>query len=458
MQEMEELQKGQQQKAANPVEAWPPELIFFLRAIELLTGVATSLAVRHPTMHVFSAFAAEALVRETTGAKGPVRVQDMALASLPQEAREDPSQCLSVRSAPLIPSRVPTPPPSTTGMHGASELGDALRGVLGNLLHARRLLGAQVCVRVGGEAVADLAAGKLGPVDPRPVQPDTAFPLLGLSCTVSALAAIAAAPGHKLHAAHPSLCQLVWDDEEDEEGSSGAAGADTAPEKAGTAGEDEELPEDDLLGDEAEAVDSGAAASASDGGGAGASSAAAGRKGGYRVGAALRLRDILAWRSGWEQWVPPSMSTLYLAGVAEANDAALATPGARQEKEGEPSAADSGAAVADAAFLPSASACHLSFGWGMALDAALRSEATAGKSLAEALGACLSPPPPQLATHATRPAQTLFAPTSASARPPSASGCRSPSAARLRRPRRTTWPRWSCLVPPSPPSPSSTSR
>lgn len=396
---MEELQKGQAQKGANPVEAWPPELIFFLRAIELLTGVATSLAVRHPTMHVFSAFAAEALVRETAGAEGPVRVQDMALASLPEEAAGDPLQCLPVRSAPVAPPRdaPATVPRPLGGMHGTSQMEDALRGVLGNLMHARRLLGAQVCVRVGGQTVADLAAGKLGPVDPRPVQPDTVFPLLGLSCTVSALAAIAAAPARGLHAAHPSLCQLVWDEEDEEDGSAAAAG-----EGGGAvAGEAEaaaegELPEDDLLGDEGRGDGAGggggAAATTPDASTASASEAAPRHKRGHRVGGPLSLRDVLAWRSGWEQWVPPTVTTLYLAGVAEANDAALAAPGGRKEREGEPSAATLGAAVPEAAFLPSASACHLSFGWGMALDAVLRSEAAGGKALVSALGARLSCP------------------------------------------------------------------
>ena len=44
----------------------------------------------------------------------------------------------------------------------------------------------QVCVIQGGGVLADMAAGTMGLVDPRPVTPTTLFPLLAVSRIVTA--------------------------------------------------------------------------------------------------------------------------------------------------------------------------------------------------------------------------------------------------------------------------------
>ncbi len=62
-----------------------------------------------------------------------------------------------------------------------SSLTSALSQLLHSLVAKERVQGLQVCVVQGGAVVADLAAGSMGLLDPRPVTPTTLFPCLAVS-------------------------------------------------------------------------------------------------------------------------------------------------------------------------------------------------------------------------------------------------------------------------------------
>jgi len=69
-----------------------------------------------------------------------------------------------------------------------SALSARMQRRLNALLHAKRIVGAQVVVVEGGRLVADLVAGSLSTIDARPVRSCTRFPLLGATGGVAALA------------------------------------------------------------------------------------------------------------------------------------------------------------------------------------------------------------------------------------------------------------------------------
>ncbi|GKF34703.1 beta-lactamase domain-containing protein 2-like protein, partial [Tanacetum coccineum] len=61
-----------------------------------------------------------------------------------------------------------------------------LRRLLVELGNADKILGIQVCAYKDGEVIIDTAAGTLGKYDPRPVQPDSLFPVFSVTKGVTA--------------------------------------------------------------------------------------------------------------------------------------------------------------------------------------------------------------------------------------------------------------------------------
>ncbi|KAK6137184.1 hypothetical protein DH2020_029071 [Rehmannia glutinosa] len=67
-----------------------------------------------------------------------------------------------------------------------SNVEDKLRKLLIELGNADKVLGIQVCAYKDGEVIIDTAAGVLGRYDPRPVQPDSLFPVFSVSKGITA--------------------------------------------------------------------------------------------------------------------------------------------------------------------------------------------------------------------------------------------------------------------------------
>lgn len=61
-----------------------------------------------------------------------------------------------------------------------------LRRHLEDMVKAESLVGIQVAVWQGRSVLIDVAAGKMGPLDPRPVQPNTLFPCYSVSRVATA--------------------------------------------------------------------------------------------------------------------------------------------------------------------------------------------------------------------------------------------------------------------------------
>mmetsp|Transcript_121275 Transcript_121275/g.213821 ORF Transcript_121275/g.213821 Transcript_121275/m.213821 type:complete len:984 (-) Transcript_121275:57-3008(-) len=115
-----------------PVEATPGTVIFLLRVVSCLRGIAVSLGCQHSYLAAFAPYARQALRASLLASTSP---------------------------APILPARTP--------------LEAELRKVASQLCSAGDALGLQVVVFRRGVLEAELAWGEMGPLDPRPMQSDS---------------------------------------------------------------------------------------------------------------------------------------------------------------------------------------------------------------------------------------------------------------------------------------------
>lgn len=145
----------------NPVDSFPGELVFMLRSLGLLRGLCTQLRVRSAYLPVMRMYAARAL-------------ND----SVPEGER-------------LTATVHPSASAAADGVKRkrlAKRLRDALSKVLTALYERDVFLGMQVAVYFEGEPLVDLAAGRKGEYDARPVTPDTLFNAFSVTKGVTAVA------------------------------------------------------------------------------------------------------------------------------------------------------------------------------------------------------------------------------------------------------------------------------
>ena len=145
----------------NPVDSFPGELVFMLRALGLLRGLCTQLRVRSAYLPVMRTYAARALLDAVP----------------PAERLTAPVHPTAAAAADGVKRR-----------RLARRLHDALAKVLGTLYGRDAFVGMQVAVYVEGEPLIDLAAGRRGEYDPRPVTPDTLFNAFSVTKGVTAAA------------------------------------------------------------------------------------------------------------------------------------------------------------------------------------------------------------------------------------------------------------------------------
>ncbi|CAE8647795.1 unnamed protein product, partial [Polarella glacialis] len=150
--EKEEKKKAEDIEAAKAkatrrkvIEAWPTELIFFLRVTGLLKGLAASLDI-------------------------PVDYMGLMAVAARNSLRDAVPEAQRARSV-LCPAD-----PLLLLANSQSKLQKRLEQKLEELHAAGDLRGMQVCVAgQGGVLLASACAGELGAADPRPVQPNTLF-------------------------------------------------------------------------------------------------------------------------------------------------------------------------------------------------------------------------------------------------------------------------------------------
>lgn len=136
-------------KHFNPVDAFPGDIVIFTRVINLLRGLSSSLNTRITYTDIMRPFAEYVL------------------------------QC-NINKGPKLNSQWIFDSP----VH--SDVEAKLRNLLIDLGNADKILGIQVCAYKDGEVIIDSAAGSLGRYDPRPVQPDSLFPVFSATKGVTA--------------------------------------------------------------------------------------------------------------------------------------------------------------------------------------------------------------------------------------------------------------------------------
>ncbi|KAL3818398.1 hypothetical protein ACJIZ3_004303 [Penstemon smallii] len=136
-------------KRFNPVDAFPGDIVIFSRVINLLRGLSSIMNVRVVYVDIMRPFAESVL------------------------------QC-NVKTGPAFSSHWIQDSPVL------SNVEEKLRKLLVELGNADKVLGIQVCAYKDGQVIIDTAAGVLGRYDPRPVQPDSLFPVFSVSKGVTA--------------------------------------------------------------------------------------------------------------------------------------------------------------------------------------------------------------------------------------------------------------------------------
>ncbi|XP_039117743.1 probable protein kinase UbiB isoform X1 [Dioscorea cayenensis subsp. rotundata] len=146
LQEKMNLDK-KQIKNFNPVDAFPGDAVIFMRVLNLLRGLSSTLNTRIVYLDIMKPFA-ESTLRESMGSGPEMSKQWIFNTPVHSDVEVKLRQHLI-------------------------ELGD-------------KILGIQVCAYKDGKVVIDTAAGVLGKYDPRPVQPDSLFPVFSVTKGITA--------------------------------------------------------------------------------------------------------------------------------------------------------------------------------------------------------------------------------------------------------------------------------
>ncbi|KAL2896746.1 hypothetical protein RDABS01_038530 [Bienertia sinuspersici] len=136
-------------KRFNPVDAFPGDIVIFSRVLNLLRGLSATMDVRIVYFDIMRPFAESVLGG----------IINMGPATNTQWLCDTP-------------------------VH--SDVEAKLRKLLIDLGNAGKILGIQVCAYKDGEVIIDTAAGMLGKYDPRPVQPDSLFPVFSVTKGITA--------------------------------------------------------------------------------------------------------------------------------------------------------------------------------------------------------------------------------------------------------------------------------
>ncbi|XP_057524028.1 uncharacterized protein LOC130803845 isoform X2 [Amaranthus tricolor] len=138
-----------QAKRFNPVDAFPGDIVIFTRVLNLLRGLSATMDVRIVYFEIMRPFA------------------ESVLGGIINNGPATSTQWLC-----------------DTPVH--SDVEGKLRMLLTDLGNAGKILGIQICAYKDGEVIIDTAAGVLGKYDPRPVQPDSLFPVFSVTKGITA--------------------------------------------------------------------------------------------------------------------------------------------------------------------------------------------------------------------------------------------------------------------------------
>ncbi|KAM1089160.1 hypothetical protein ACFX19_017177 [Malus domestica] len=136
-------------KRFNPVDAFPGDIVIFSRVLNLLRGLSSTMNVRIVYQEIMRPFAESVLQGNIS--RGPMENDHWVY---------------------------------DTPAHSNVEA--KLRQLLVELGNNNKILGVQVCAYKDGEVIIDTAAGVLGRYDPRPVLPDSLFPVFSATKGITA--------------------------------------------------------------------------------------------------------------------------------------------------------------------------------------------------------------------------------------------------------------------------------
>ncbi|CAL9762078.1 unnamed protein product [Musa acuminata subsp. burmannicoides] len=135
-------------KHFNPIDAFPGDAVIFMRVLELLRGLSSTLNVHVVYLDIMRPFAEATLLG-------------------------------GIKTGPAVNIQWIYDSP----VH--SDLEAKLRQLL-IALGSEKILGIQVCAYKDGKVIIDTAAGVMGRYDPRPVHPDTLFPVFSVTQGITA--------------------------------------------------------------------------------------------------------------------------------------------------------------------------------------------------------------------------------------------------------------------------------
>lgn len=152
----QEKQKEEEENGASlhrsPVDAFPGDIVFFMRVLNLLRGLSSMLGARVVYLEVMRPFAEAALFSGNVLGSGRMLETESWVHKTPSH----------------------------------SSVETKLRELLLNLGREDSILGVQVCVYKDGKVIIDTAGGVLGKFDPRPVQPDSLFSCFSVTKGITA--------------------------------------------------------------------------------------------------------------------------------------------------------------------------------------------------------------------------------------------------------------------------------
>ncbi|CAM6101459.1 unnamed protein product [Calypogeia fissa] len=138
-------------RVRNPVDAFPGDAVFFMRVLNLLRGMSSMLDAQVVYLELMRPFAEAALWSGDILADRILQQQNW------------------------IHTKVVN-----------SKVEEKLRGLLQQMGQDNRILGVQVCAYHDGKVIIDTSGGVLGKYDPRPVEPDSLFPVFSVTKGVTA--------------------------------------------------------------------------------------------------------------------------------------------------------------------------------------------------------------------------------------------------------------------------------
>lgn len=147
------------------VDSYPGHIIFFLRTLACLRGLATSLGVQHAYLPVLAHFARGALHE---ACPPPARIRELVYKPTREEA--------AARAA----TGSPRPPRSLESRRGR-RVRHRLEKAFEMLANADLMVGVQVAVYHRGELIVDMSAGQMGRHNPRPMRSDSVVNGFGAS-------------------------------------------------------------------------------------------------------------------------------------------------------------------------------------------------------------------------------------------------------------------------------------